>query len=79
MFDFLDFIRFNSDRKNVMDYFKLKKEDMIVWHFDKRTALVPSYYIVRDPKYNALCIIIRGTFVSRNVQCNTILSYAHWP
>lgn len=58
-----DFIRFNSDRKNVMDYFKLKKEDMIVWHFDKRTALVPSYYIVRDPKYNALCIIIRGTFV----------------
>jgi hypothetical protein len=57
-------VRFNSDRKNVQDYFKLKKEDMIVWHFDKRTALVPSYYIVRDPKYNALCIIIRGTFVS---------------
>lgn len=48
----------------MQDYFKLKKEDMIVWHFDKRTALVPSYYIVRDPKYNALCIIIRGTFVS---------------
>lgn len=50
-----------------MDYFKLKKEDMITWHFDKRTALVPSYYIVRDPKYNALCIIIRGTFVSGDV------------
>ncbi|KAF9208831.1 hypothetical protein BGZ49_007387 [Haplosporangium sp. Z 27] len=58
----LNFIRFNSDRKNVMDYFKLKKEDMIVWHFDKRTALVPSYYIIRDPKYNALCIVLRGTF-----------------
>ncbi|KAF9975155.1 hypothetical protein BGZ65_008387, partial [Modicella reniformis] len=58
----LNFMRINSDRKNVMDYFKLKKEDMIVWHFDKRTALVPSYYIVRDPMYNALCIIIRGTF-----------------
>ncbi|KAF9361266.1 hypothetical protein BGX26_004785 [Mortierella sp. AD094] len=58
----LNFIRFNSDRKNVMDYFELKKEDMIVWHFDKRTALVPSYYIVRDPKYNALCIVLRGTF-----------------
>ncbi|KAF9395758.1 hypothetical protein BGX21_009791 [Mortierella sp. AD011] len=58
----LNFIRFNSDRKNVMDYFKLKKEDMIVWHFDKRTALVPSYFIIRDPKYNALCIVLRGTF-----------------
>ncbi|KAG0355025.1 hypothetical protein BG005_006043 [Podila minutissima] len=47
-----------------MDYFQLKKEDMVVWHFDKRTALVPSYYIIRDPKYNTLCIIIRGTFYS---------------
>lgn len=60
-----------------MDYFKLKKEDMIVWHFDKRTALVPSYYIVRDPKYNALCIIIRGTFVSGNLQKPYLYCHPH--
>ncbi|KAG0342844.1 hypothetical protein BG000_000607 [Podila horticola] len=71
----LNFIRFNSDRKNVMDYFKLKKEDMIVWHFDKRTALVPSYYIVRDPKYNALCIIIRGTFSITDAMTDLVCEY----
>ncbi|KAF9427108.1 hypothetical protein BGZ94_005466 [Podila epigama] len=72
---FFDFIRFNSDRKNVMDYFRLKKEDMIVWHFDKRTALVPSYYIVRDPKYNALCIIIRGTFSVTDAMTDLVCEY----
>ncbi|KAI7830342.1 hypothetical protein BC939DRAFT_473573 [Gamsiella multidivaricata] len=71
----LNFVRFNSDRKNVMDYFKLKKEDMIVWHFDKRTALVPSYYIVRDPKYNALCIIIRGTFSITDAMTDLVCEY----
>ncbi|KAG0202548.1 hypothetical protein BGX33_009662 [Mortierella sp. NVP41] len=71
----LNFVRFNSDRKNVMDYFKLKKEDMIVWHFDKRTALVPSYYIIRDPKYNALCIIIRGTFSITDAMTDLVCEY----
>ncbi|KAG0282359.1 hypothetical protein BGZ96_000572 [Linnemannia gamsii] len=71
----LNFVRFNSDRKNVQDYFKLKKEDMIVWHFDKRTALVPSYYIVRDPKYNALCIIIRGTFSITDAMTDLVCEY----
>ncbi|KAF9582842.1 hypothetical protein BGW38_010692 [Lunasporangiospora selenospora] len=71
----LNFIRFNSDRKNVQDYFKLKKEDMIVWHFDKRTALVPSYYIVRDPKFNALCVIIRGTFSITDAMTDLVCEY----
>ncbi|KAF9181469.1 hypothetical protein BGZ51_005406 [Haplosporangium sp. Z 767] len=71
----LNFVRFNSDRKNVQDYFKLKKEDMIVWHFDKRTALVPSYYIVRDTKYNALCIIIRGTFSITDAMTDLVCEY----
>ncbi|KAF9539110.1 hypothetical protein EC957_005786 [Mortierella hygrophila] len=71
----LNFVRFNSDRKNVQDYFKLNKEDMIVWHFDKRTALVPSYYIVRDPKYNALCIIIRGTFSITDAMTDLVCEY----
>ncbi|KAG0343422.1 hypothetical protein BG004_005327 [Podila humilis] len=71
----LNFIRFNSDRKNVMDYFQLKKEDMVVWHFDKRTALVPSYYIIRDPKYNALCIIIRGTFSITDAMTDLVCEY----
>ncbi|KAG0225033.1 hypothetical protein BGX31_007788 [Mortierella sp. GBA43] len=71
----LNFVRLNSDRKNVMDYFKLKKEDMIVWHFDKRTALVPSFYIVRDPKYNALCIIIRGTFSITDAMTDLVCEY----
>ncbi|ORZ05954.1 hypothetical protein BCR41DRAFT_174517 [Lobosporangium transversale] len=71
----LNFVRFNSDRKNVMDYFKLKKEDMIIWHFDKRTALVPSYYIIRDPKYNALCIIIRGTFSITDAMTDLVCEY----
>ncbi|KAG0340183.1 hypothetical protein BG000_000495 [Podila horticola] len=71
----LNFIRFNSDRKNVMDYFQLKKEDMVVWHFDKRTALVPSYYIIRDPKYNCLCIIIRGTFSITDAMTDLVCEY----
>ncbi|KAG0328921.1 hypothetical protein BGZ99_003995 [Dissophora globulifera] len=71
----LNFVRFHSDRKNVVDYFKLKKEDMIVWHFDKRTALVPSYYIVRDPKFNALCIIIRGTFSITDAMTDLVCEY----
>ncbi|KAF9389430.1 hypothetical protein CPC16_005816 [Podila verticillata] len=71
----LNFIRFNSDRKNVMDYFQLRKEDMVVWHFDKRTALVPSYYIIRDPKYNALCIIIRGTFSITDAMTDLVCEY----
>ncbi|KAG0040387.1 hypothetical protein BGZ82_003112 [Podila clonocystis] len=71
----LNFIRFNSDRKNVMDYFHLKKEDMVVWHFDKRTALVPSYYIIRDPKYNTLCIIIRGTFSITDAMTDLVCEY----
>ncbi|KAF9438298.1 hypothetical protein BGZ76_008776 [Entomortierella beljakovae] len=71
----LNFVRFNSDRKNVMDYFKLKKEDMIMWHFDKRTALVPSYYIIREPKYNALCIIIRGTFSITDAMTDLVCEY----
>ncbi|KAF9918238.1 hypothetical protein FBU30_000312 [Linnemannia zychae] len=71
----LNFVRFNSDRKNVQDYFKLNKEDMIVWHFDKRTALVPSYYIIRDPKYNALCIIIRGTFSITDAMTDLVCEY----
>ncbi|KAG9064019.1 hypothetical protein KI688_004133 [Linnemannia hyalina] len=71
----LNFVRINSDRKNVQDYFKLNKDDMIVWHFDKRTALVPSYYIVRDPKYNALCIIIRGTFSITDAMTDLVCEY----
>ncbi|KAF9330037.1 hypothetical protein BG006_006970 [Podila minutissima] len=71
----LNFIRFNSDRKNVIDYFQLKKEDMVVWHFDKRTALVPSYYIIRDPKYNTLCIIIRGTFSITDAMTDLVCEY----
>ncbi|KAF9358850.1 hypothetical protein BGX26_000776 [Mortierella sp. AD094] len=63
------------NRKNVMDYFKLKKEDMIMWHFDKRTALVPSYYIIREPKYNALCIIIRGTFSITDAMTDLVCEY----
>ncbi|KAG0008740.1 hypothetical protein BGZ80_003114 [Entomortierella chlamydospora] len=63
------------NRKNVMDYFKLKKEDMIIWHFDKRTALVPSYYIIREPRYNALCIIIRGTFSVTDAMTDLVCEY----
>ncbi|KAF9113513.1 hypothetical protein BGX27_001390 [Mortierella sp. AM989] len=71
----LNFVRFHSDRKNVMDYFKLKTEDMIIWHFDKRTALVPSYYIIREPRYNALCIIIRGTFSVTDAMTDLVCEY----
>ncbi|KAF9200505.1 hypothetical protein BGZ49_009283 [Haplosporangium sp. Z 27] len=71
----LNFVRFHSDRKNVMDYFKLKKEDMVMWHFDKRTALVPSYYIIREPRYNALCIIIRGTFSITDAMTDLVCEY----
>ncbi|KAF9116958.1 hypothetical protein BGX27_008106 [Mortierella sp. AM989] len=63
------------NRKNVMDYFELKKEDMVVWHFDKRTALVPSYYIIRDPKYNALCIVLRGTFNITDAMTDLVCEY----
>ncbi|KAF9153770.1 hypothetical protein DFQ26_000446 [Actinomortierella ambigua] len=71
----LNFVRLNSDRKNVIDYFKLNKEDMITWHFDKRSALIPSYYIIRDPHTNSLCVIIRGTFSITDAMTDLVCEY----
>ncbi|KAG0230386.1 hypothetical protein BGW41_002545 [Actinomortierella wolfii] len=71
----LNFVRLHSDRKNVIDYFKLNKEDMITWHFDRRSALVPSYYIIRDPHTNSLCVIIRGTFSITDAMTDLVCEY----
>jgi hypothetical protein len=72
----LAFIGSDSDRNNVIKNFKLPEENMLMWNFDKRSALVPNYYIIRDPKSKALCIVIRGTFVSTSFSLSGYLMFS---
>ncbi|KAG0041223.1 hypothetical protein BGZ83_002142, partial [Gryganskiella cystojenkinii] len=69
------FVGSDSDRQNVIKNFKLKEEDMLMWHFDQRSALVPSYFIIRDPKSKAMCIVIRGTFNMTDAMTDLVCEY----
>ena len=60
----LNAFRMNSDKKNVLEFFKLDKTDVICWEYGKSSVSKPSYMIVRDPETNHILISIRGTMVS---------------
>ncbi|ORZ15417.1 Alpha/Beta hydrolase protein [Lobosporangium transversale] len=51
----------DKDIENVLQAFNLKKEDMIAWHYHCKIVGIASYYIIRDPRHGALCVVIRGT------------------
>ncbi|KAI8920196.1 hypothetical protein DFJ77DRAFT_451634 [Powellomyces hirtus] len=56
-----DFIRPKMDSVTAREHLGLAKSDMLAWNFELE-LFKPQFYIVRDPKLNAIIIVIRGTW-----------------
>ncbi|KAI9002402.1 hypothetical protein BC832DRAFT_119316 [Gaertneriomyces semiglobifer] len=55
-----DFMRPKMDSKTAREHLGLKREDMLVWDFELK-LFKPQYFVVRDPKLNAIIVVVRGT------------------
>ncbi|KAJ3020020.1 hypothetical protein HKX48_001435 [Thoreauomyces humboldtii] len=56
-----DFFRPKMDSNTACEHLGLAKSDMLVWEFNLE-LFKPQFFICRDPKLNAIIVVIRGTW-----------------
>ncbi|KAJ3164115.1 hypothetical protein HDU88_005613 [Geranomyces variabilis] len=56
-----DALRLKMDSNTAREHLGLGKGDMLAWNFELE-LFKPQFYICRDPKLNAIVIVIRGTW-----------------
>ncbi|CAJ0644218.1 7769_t:CDS:10 [Entrophospora sp. SA101] len=72
------YLKINSDRKAIQEFFGLDKDDIICWEYGLNTVSVPNYMIIRDPETNNLIITIRGTMNVTDVITDALARYEPW-
>ena len=53
--------RFDSDKKAILEYLKIEKEDFLGLFFSDNELYTPTYAIFRDRRTNAIILSVRGT------------------
>ncbi|TPX69663.1 hypothetical protein SpCBS45565_g02326 [Spizellomyces sp. 'palustris'] len=56
-----DFVRPKNDSKTACEHLGLARSDMLAYDFELK-LFKPQFFIARDPKLNAIVVVIRGTF-----------------
>lgn len=61
LYRFLDGIRFDSDRKSILEFLKIDPMDLLELNLRHKELYRPSYFIARDKQSDAIILSIRGT------------------